>query len=387
MLQKLSKYFKGDRILWIIAVFLAVFSLLAVYSSTGILAYNHHAGNTEYFLIRQLIIIILGFGIMYFAHLVPYRYYSRISQVLLYIAIPLLLITLVSGTTINQASRWLTLPGTGITFQTSDFAKLVLVMFVARKLAKSQDNIQDWKNGFRPIIIPVLLVTLLILPANFSTAAVIFTTAVVIMFIGRVNLKYIGLMIGSGVLLLLILLLIANVKPEVLPRMETWTARIESFSDDSQENYQVKQSKIAIATGGLLGKMPGKSIQRNYLPHPYSDFIFAIIVEEYGVLGGGFVVLLYLILLFRGIKLANKAPGTFGAFLAIGLSFSLVFQAMINMGVAVNLLPVTGQPLPLISMGGTSIWFSCLTIGIMLSVSRQTEDTNEEKNSHATQRT
>ncbi|MCF8218408.1 MAG: FtsW/RodA/SpoVE family cell cycle protein [Bacteroidales bacterium] len=387
MLQGLSKYFKGDRILWIIAVLLAVFSLLAVYSSTGILAYNHHAGNTEYFLIRQLIIIILGFGIMYVAHLVPYRYYSRISQLLLYIAIPLLLITLVSGTTINQASRWLTLPGTGITFQTSDFAKLVLVMFVARKLAKGQDNIQDWKNGFRPIIIPVLLVTLLILPANFSTAAVIFTTAVVIMFIGRVNLKYIGLMIGSGVLLLLILLLIANVKPEVLPRMETWTARIESFSDDSQENYQVKQSKIAIATGGLLGKMPGKSIQRNYLPHPYSDFIFAIIVEEYGVLGGGFVVLLYLILLFRGIKLANKAPGTFGAFLAIGLSFSLVFQAMINMGVAVNLLPVTGQPLPLISMGGTSIWFSCLTIGIMLSVSRQTEDTNEEKNSHATQRT
>ncbi|MCF8327215.1 MAG: FtsW/RodA/SpoVE family cell cycle protein, partial [Bacteroidales bacterium] len=341
MLQGLSKYFKGDRILWIIAVLLAVFSLLAVYSSTGILAYNHHAGNTEYFLIRQLIIIILGFGIMYVAHLVPYRYYSRISQLLLYIAIPLLLITLVSGTTINQASRWLTLPGTGITFQTSDFAKLVLVMFVARKLAKGQDNIQDWKNGFRPIIIPVLLVTLLILPANFSTAAVIFTTAVVIMFIGRVNLKYIGLMIGSGVLLLLILLLIANVKPEVLPRMETWTARIESFSDDSQENYQVKQSKIAIATGGLLGKMPGKSIQRNYLPHPYSDFIFAIIVEEYGVLGGGFVVLLYLILLFRGIKLANKAPGTFGAFLAIGLSFSLVFQAMINMGVAVNLLPVT----------------------------------------------
>ncbi|MGM0611968.1 MAG: FtsW/RodA/SpoVE family cell cycle protein [Bacteroidota bacterium] len=386
MLQELSKYFKGDRILWIIAVLLAVFSLLAVYSSTGILAYNQHAGNTEYFLIRQLIILILGFGVMYLAHLVPYWYYSRISQLLLYIAIPLLLITLVSGTTINQASRWLTLPGTGITFQTSDFAKLVLVMFVARKLAKGQENIQDWKNGFRPIIIPVLVVTLLILPANFSTAAVIFTTAVVIMFIGRVNIKYISIMIGSGVLLLLILLLIANIKPEVLPRMETWTARIESFSDESQENYQVKQSKIAIATGGLFGKMPGKSIQRNYLPHPYSDFIFAIIVEEYGALGGGFVVLLYLMLLFRGIRLANKAPGTFGAFLAIGLSFSLVFQAMINMAVSVNLLPVTGQPLPLISMGGTSIWFSCLTIGIMLSVSRQTEDTNEEKNSHATQR-
>ena len=385
MKKELSKYFKGDRLLWIIAVLLAVFSLLAVYSSTGRLAYNHHGGNTEYFLFRQLIIIVVGFGVMYLAHLIPYWYYSRISQLLLYIAIPLLLITLVSGTTINQASRWLTVPGTGITFQTSDFAKLVLVMFIARKLAKSQDAIQDWEHGFRPIIIPVLLVTLLILPANFSTAAIIFTTAVVIMFIGRVNLKYISILIGSGILLLLILILVASVKPEILPRMETWASRIESFSGDSEENYQVKQSKIAIATGGLIGKMPGKSIQRNYLPHPYSDFIFAIIVEEYGAIGGGFLVLLYLILLFRGIRLANKAPGTFGAFLAIGLSFSLVFQAIINMGVAVNLLPVTGQPLPLVSMGGTSILFSCLNIGIMLSVSRQTEEDNEEKNNYATQ--
>ncbi len=379
-----SKYFRGDRVVWIIAVLLAVFSLLAVYSSTGTLAYRYQAGNTEYYLLKHLFILLLGFGIMYVAHLVPYWYYSRISQLLLYIAIPLLAITLIAGTNINQASRWLTLPGTNITFQTSDFAKLVLVMFVARKLAKSQETIQDWKTGFRPVIIPVILITLLILPANFSTAAVVFITAIVIMFIGRVNLKYIGIMGGSGVVLLLIMLLIANVKPEVLPRLDTWNSRIESFTGDSRESYQVQQSKIAIATGGIFGKKPGKSIQRNYLPHPYSDFIFAIIVEEYGLIGAIVIVLLYLMLLFRGVRLANKAPGTFGAFLAIGLSFSLVFQAMINMAVAVNLLPVTGQPLPLISMGGTSIWFACLTIGIILSVSRHTEDNLQEKNSYAT---
>lgn len=379
-----SKYFQGDRVIWIIAVLLAVFSLLAVYSSTGTLAYKFQSGNTEYYLLKHFGILIFGFGIMFVAHLVPYWYYSRISQLLLYIVIPLLALTLIAGTNINQASRWLTLPGTNITFQTSDFAKLVLVMFVARKLAKSQETIQDWKTGFRPVIIPVIMITLLILPANFSTAAVVFVTAVVIMFIGRVSMKYIGIMIGSGVGLLLLMLLIATVKPDILPRMETWSARIESFTDDSQESYQVQQSKIAIATGGFFGKMPGNSIQRNYLPHPYSDFIFAIIVEEYGLLGASFVVLLYLMLLFRGVRLANKAPGTFGAFLAIGLSFSLVFQAMINMAVAVNLLPVTGQPLPLISMGGTSIWFACLTIGIILSVSRSTEEEETEKNNYAT---
>jgi cell division protein FtsW len=254
-------------------------------------------------------------------------------------------------------------------------------------LSKKQGQIQNFKEGFQPIIIPVLLVTALILPANFSTAAVVFTTAVVVMFIGRVSFRYIGLMIGAGVVLLLLLVLIARVKPDILPRLDTWVSRIESFTDDSQETYQVKQSKIAIATGGFFGKMPGNSIQRNYLPHPYSDFIFAIIVEEYGLLGGSFLVLLYLVLLFRGVRLANKAPGTFGAFLSIGLSFSLVFQAMINMAVAVNLLPVTGQPLPMISMGGTSILFSCLTMGVILSVSRQTEKEDEEKNSYATQST
>lgn len=384
MISRISAYFKGDRVIWWVAVFLAVFSLLAVYSSTGTLAHKNQAGEPEYYLLKQLFIFILGFITMFVAHWVPYRYYSRLSQLLLYIVLLLLAITLFAGTSINQASRWLTLPGTNITFQTSEFAKLVLIMYVARMLAKNQGNIQNFKEGFRPIIIPVLLVTMLILPANFSTAAIIFTTALVVMFIGRVNIKYIGLMIGSGVLLLLILILVVQVKPDILPRLDTWESRIESFTNESQEPYQVKQSKIAIATGGIFGKMPGNSIQRNYLPHPYSDFIFAIIIEEYGLLGGSFVLFLYLVLLFRGVRLANKAPGTFGAFLSIGLSFSFVFQAMINMAVAVNLLPVTGQPLPMISMGGTSIFFACLTIGIILSVSRQSEEENNEKNSYAT---
>lgn len=384
MLSQISKYFKGDKVIWWVAVFLAIFSILAVYSSTGALAYRNQAGNTEAYLIKHLGIFILGFLFMFGAHWVPYRYYSRLSQLLLYIVVLLLFITLFSGTSINQASRWLVVPGTSLTFQTSDFAKLVLIMYLARLLAKKQGQIHNFKEGFQPIIIPVILVTALILPANFSTAAIVFTTAVVVMFIGRVNFKYIGLMIVSGVVLLMLLLLIARVKPDILPRLDTWVSRIESFSVDDQETYQVKQSKIAIATGGFFGKMPGKSIQRNYLPHPYSDFIFAIIVEEYGLLGGSFLVFLYLVLLFRGVRLANKAPGTFGAFLSIGLSFSLVFQAMINMAVAVNLLPVTGQPLPMISMGGTSIFFTCITLGVILSVSRQTEKEDQEKNAYAT---
>ncbi|MFO8054549.1 MAG: FtsW/RodA/SpoVE family cell cycle protein [Bacteroidales bacterium] len=383
MISKGSKYFKGDRVIWMIAVILAIFSLLAVYSSTGTLAYKLQAGNTEFYLFRQLAILVFGFVIMFTAHLIPYRYYSRISQLLLFLVIPLLAITLIAGTSINQASRWLTLPGMNITFQTSDFAKLVLVMFVARKLAKSQDTIQDWKTGFRPVIIPVFLVTLLILPANFSTAMVVFITALVIMFVGRVNMKYIGIMVASGIVLLVFVVLIASVMPRLFPRMDTWVSRIESFSGESEEVYQVEQSKIAVATGGIIGKRPGHSIQRNYLPHPYSDFIFAIIVEEYGLAGGALLVMLYLMLLYRGVRLATKAPGTFGALLAVGLSFSLVFQAFINMAVAVNLMPVTGQPLPMVSMGGTSIWFSCLAIGILLSVSRVADNQNNEKNSYA----
>jgi len=371
---------KGDKVIWVVVIILSIFSILAVYSSTGTLAYKYQSGNTEYYLFKHFTILIFGFILMYVAHLIKYTYFSRISQIALFITVPLLVFTLFSGTTYNEASRWLTIPVINLTFQTSDLAKFVLIIYVARLLAKKQDEIKDFKLAFLPIMSPVLIICALIFPANFSTAAVLFFTCIVLMFIGRINLKYIAYLIGIGIVSLLLMFMLANVYPNLLPRLDTWIARVENFNDkESEGNYQVEQAKIAIATGGTFGKMPGNSKQRNFLPHPYSDFIYAIIIEEYGLFGGIVIVLLYLILFFRGVKIVSKCPGSFAAFLTIGLSFSLVFQALINMAVAVNLLPVTGQPLPLISMGGTSIWFTSLAIGIILSVSKETEKEEEQK--------
>jgi len=375
-----DKYIKGDKIVWLVVFLLAILSILTVYSSIVTLAYKYKDGDTIYYLLKHLFILVVGFGLMLGAHNLNYKYYSRISQMAIFISIPLLAITLIFGANINDASRWLVIPVINQTFQTSDLAKLALIMYLARLLYKKQDNIQDFKSAFLPIMVPVLLVCGLILPANFSTAAMLFTTCLIIMFIGRVNIKYILSLIGIGLASLMLLMLIASAKPDLLPRMGTWAKRIESFSAGGSEgNYQADQAKIAIATGGFVGKGPGGSTQRNFLPHPYSDFIYAIVIEEYGLTGGVGVIILYLILFYRGIKIAQKAERTFGTFLAVGLSFSLVFQAMINMAVAVNLFPVTGQPLPLVSMGGTSIWFTCLAIGIILSVSRRSEKTTKQK--------
>jgi len=318
---------------------------------------------------------------MYLAHLLRYTFYSRISRIAIFIAVPLLLLTLVMGTNLNEASRWLTLPIVNISFQTSDFAKLAIILFVARSLAKRQDNIKDFKEAFIPVMWPVCLVCALILPANFSTAAVLFTTVLFLLFIGRINMKYILIMIAAGLLLLTLFILVAKVVG-FKGRIATWQSRIENFiggKDDGEGSYQNQQAKIAIATGGVLGKGPGNSTQRNFLPHPYSDFIYAIIVEEYGLIGGILVVSLYILLFFRAIKIVKTSPRTFATFLAVGCSFSLVFQAMINMAVAVNLFPVTGQPLPMLSMGGTSIWFTSLAVGIILSVSRDLEKEKEAK--------
>jgi cell division protein FtsW len=375
-----DKYIKGDKVIWSVVLLLAILSVLAVYSSIVTLAYKYQGGDTMYYLFKHVVILVVGFGLMILAHKVNYKYYSRISQVALYLSIPLLLLTLVTGANINDASRWLVIPVINQTFQTSDLAKLALIMYLARLLSKRQDQIKDFKEAFIPIMIPVMLVCGLILPANFSTAAMLFTTSLIIMFIGRINLKYILALIGIGVGTLMILLLIGKSNPDLLPRMGTWAKRIETFTGEGSKdaNYQAEQAKIAIATGFPFGKGPGGSTQRNFLPHPYSDFIYAIILEEYGLIGGVFVIMLYLILFFRGIKIASNSEQTFGSLLAIGLSFSLVFQAMINMAVAVNLFPVTGQPLPLVSMGGTSIWFTCLAIGIILSVSR-TSDSSDDK--------
>lgn len=375
----IDTYFKGDRIIWLVVMLLSIVSILTVYSSTGTLAYKYQSGNTEYYLFKHGSIILFGFVIMYLAHKVKYTFYARVSKIAVILAIPLLLLTLLMGANLNDASRWLKLPVIGLSFQTSDLAKVALIIFVARMLAKNQDKIKDFKSGFLPIIIPVVLVCGLIFPANFSTAAVLFTTCLVLMFIGRVSVKYMAALCGIAVVLVGLFIGIA-MAVGYEGRIKTWQKRIENFSNPENEaNYQTQQAKIAIAKGGLMGQGPGNSTQRNFLPHPYSDFIYAIILEEYGLMGGLFVLLLYLLLLYRAVLIVRRSPKAFATMLAIGCAFSLVFQALINMAVAVNLFPVTGQPLPMLSMGGTSIWFTSIALGIILSVSRDVEgDTQEE---------
>ena len=369
-----SIYFRGDRSIWLIVIFLCLFSILAVYSSTGTLAYKYHSGDTEFYLLRHFRTLSIGFSLIYISHLLKYTVYARISKIALLITLPLLLLTLVLGTNLNDASRWLTVPGIGLSFQTSDLAKIALILYVARQLSIRQDHIKDFRSAFLPIMVPVIIACLFIVPANFSTAALLFVTNVVLMFIGRINIRYILALLGIGLAGILLLVGVYMIAPKALPRFETWKNRLENFSGkDVQENFQTEQAKIAIAGGGITGKGPGNSTQRNFLPHPYSDFIFAIIIEEYGLLGASFLVFLYLALFFRVIQIARKSPRAFATLLAIGCGFSLVFQAMINMAVAVNLFPVTGQTLPLVSMGGTSIFFTGISIGIILSVSRDLE--------------
>ncbi len=373
-MSALARKIKGDKVIWVVVILLSVLSLLAVYSSTGTLAYKYQSGNTEYYMVKHFLILLFGLLLMYVAHLVKYTYYSRIFQIALYVAVPLLVLTFFIGLNLNDAKRVLPLPF-NLSFQTSDLAKLTLVIYLARLLTKKQSEIKSFKSAFVPLMLPVIIVCGLILPSNFSTAALLFITCLVLMFIGRVNTTYILSLVGIGIISLAIFITILyNLPGEQQGRLWTWKNRVDNFvnqKENTDENYQVEQSKIAIASGGLIGKGPGNSTQRNFLPHPYSDFIFAIIAEEYGLVGASFVVLLYLILFFRAVTIVAKIPQNFGAFLTIGVSFNLVFQAMINMAVAVNLMPVTGQPLPLVSMGGTSIWFTSLSIGIILSVSKE----------------
>jgi cell division protein FtsW len=382
-MSKFSQHIKGDRVVWMIVVLLSIFSILAVYSSTGTLAFRYQNGNTEYYIVKHIFTLFLGLFFMYVVHNIKYTYFSRLSQLLLYISIPLLIFTLLKGTSINEASRWITIPVLNINFQSSDLAKLAIILFLARSLALKQGDIKDFKNSFLPMIIPVALITVLIMPANLSTALLVFGTSIILMYVGRISFKYISYTVVIIIVLMGLVILILMQLPGQ-GRVKTWSSRIENFSSGvDDDNYQAEQAKIAIANGGFFGKAPGNSTQRNFLPHPYSDFIYAVIIEEYGLVGGVFMLLLYLILLYRGVNIAMRSPGTFGAFLSIGLSFILVFQALSNMAVAVNIFPVTGQPLPMVSMGGTSIWFTSISLGIILSVSRGNEETktglNNEK--------
>lgn len=362
-----------------VILILLVISLLSVYSSTGSLAYQHRSGNTFFYLFRQLKFILLGVLIIYFVHLVPYRVFSKISVSALYLSIPLLVLTLVAGTNINEATRWLQIPGTGLTIQPSDFAKIALVMYVAKILSVNQNNIKDFKGVFGKISMAIVGTCVLILPANFSTAAIVFATAFSLMFVGRIPVRYLALMIITGVFALSIFVggsLLLNKEG----RIATWKNRIEAYVDGEGNNYQADQAKVAIVQGGLFGKGPGNSTQRNLLPHPYSDFIFAIIIEEYGsLIGGVLMVALYLWLFFRAGLIVRRSRSTYGAFLAYGLSLGLVLQAFVNMAVAVGLVPVTGQTLPLVSMGGSSIFFTSLATGMILSVSWGTKEVEPKR--------
>ncbi len=331
--------------------------------------------------------MVMGFGIMHGISHIKFNYFSKIALIGLYISIPLLLFTLFKGENINEASRWIRVPIIGWTFQTSDLAKLTLIMYIARLLAiqqKSKDK-DTFKKGYLPLIIPIGIVCVLIFPANFSTAAVLFTSSMILMFIGGVKFKFLGGTLLAIALAGFMFFMVGKTYPDAVPvRFSTWVKRIESFKEGNAEsNYQAEQSKIAIATGGVFGKGPGKSTQRNFLPHPYSDFIYAMVIEEYGMLGGCFVLFLYLMLLFRCIKIIMSTDRYFAKFLVAGICFLMVFQGLINMAVAVGLMPVTGQPLPLISMGGTSTWFTCLSIGIILSVSTSAVTNNKNSTLNA----
>jgi len=378
-MSSISKHIRGDRVIWMVIILLSMISILAVYSSTGTLAYKVRGGNTGYYLIKQLIFLLIGIFIIIATSAVPYKYYSRMAQIFLFIAIPVLALTLVTGPSINEARRWLTLPGTGFTIQPSDFAKLAIIMYVARVLSLKQDSLNEFKGAYFQIIWPVVLVCGLIMPANLSTAAILFVTAMTLMFVGRIPFKFLALTIGGGILILTIFIAV-SLSLNKGGRIATWQNRIENFvsGEETDDNFQVNRAKIAVVNGGLIGKGPGNSTQRNYLPHPYSDFIYAIIIEEYGLIGGTFVLFLYIWLFFRAGLIVRRSNKTFAALLALGLSMGLVLQALINMAVAVNLVPVTGQTLPFVSMGGSSILFTSIALGMILSVSHGVDEERKE---------
>ena len=398
--SKLLNRTKGDRVIWAVVLLLVLISLLAVYSATGTLAYKMYRGNTEVYLFKQIAFIAIGFCVIYFAHRVNYTIYSRVAKILFFLSIPLLLYTLFFGVTLNEGSRWIRLPIINLTMQTSDLAKLALFMFLARLLSRRQNRIKDFKRGFLPVMLPVGITCMLIAPANLSTALLLGASCMVLLFIGRANTKHLLLTMGIALIPVLLLIMAAVYKhktanddetvdkeksSKLLTRVDTWINRVGNFmyggKEDADESmYQVNQAKIAIAKGGTFGNGPGNSEQRNFLPQAYNDFIYAIIIEEYGLVGGALIIFIYLVFLYRSIRLFKKCPYAFGAFLSLGLSFTLVIQAMANMAVNVNLFPVTGVTLPLVSMGGSSFLFTCLSIGIILSVARNVEQLEGKKN-------
>lgn len=379
-MQAIIKNTKGDKVIWAVVILLSMISLLAVYSSTQSLAYRMDK-NASYYLIKQLMVLVFGLFIIFMLHRVNYRKFAGIAVLLYIISLPLLVYTLFFGTTLNEGSRWIRLPVINLTFQTSDMAKLALFMFLARILSTKQHVIKDFKKGFLKVLIPVLLTCALIAPANLSTALMLGFTCCILFFIGRVQVKHIMVLAAAGLVCVALIFTVSKITGK--GRAKTWEKRVMSFmgketekspDDKRDDDFQVTQAKIAIASGGIFGQGPGHSQAKDYLPHGYSDFIYANIIAEYGLVGGAVVIFLYLLFLWRSILIFKRCPFAFGAFLAVGLSTTLVFQAMLNMAVNVHLVPVTGLTLPLISMGGSSIWFTSIAIGIILSVSRYVDE-------------
>ncbi|WP_158841197.1 FtsW/RodA/SpoVE family cell cycle protein [Polaribacter sp. L3A8] len=379
-MKTIFQYIKGDKTIWAIVAILAIFSFMPVYSASTNLVYVVGSGSSLGYLMKHILLLIMGFAIIYGVHKVPYRYFSGGSVIMLPVIIFLLIYTLSQGTTIGgaNASRWIRIGGIG--FQTSTLAGLVLMVYVARYLSRNKDKIISFKESLWQLWLPVAVILLLILPANFSTAAIIFVMILILTFLGGYPIKYLGFIMGAGVGFLLLFILAVKAFPDAMPnRVQTWQNRIESFSDDEgKEAYQVEKAKIAIAMGQTFGVGPGKSIQKNFLPQSTSDFIYAIIVEEYGLVGGFLIVSIYFILLFRIFVVIRKTTTIFGTLLVLGVGLPIIFQASINMAVATNLFPVTGQTLPLISSGGTSIWMTCFALGMILSVSASKEETEED---------
>ena len=380
-MKELINNLKGDKVIWTFVALLALFSFMPVFSASSNLAYlGKGTGNTISYLLTHLAHIFMGFLIIYAVHKIPYHYFRAISKIALPVVWALLVFTLIRGTVIAgaNASRWIKLPFIGITFQTSTFAFVVLMVFVARYLSKKSEVPMTFKSSFIELWLPVFITLVLILPANFSTTALIFAMVLMLTFVGNYPIKYIAVVVGSGIACLVFFVVLSKAFPDskFFNRVGTWTSRIENYTSNKpgEDDYQIKNAKIAIASGGIYGLGPGKSVQKNVLPQSSSDFIYAIIVEEYGLIGGLLVLGLYLLLFFRFMVAAHKANTLFGKLLVVGLGFPMIFQALINMGVAVELLPVTGQTLPLISSGGSSIWMTCVSLGIIISVTKKDEE-------------
>jgi len=384
-MKELINNLKGDKVIWTFVALLALFSFMPVFSASSNLAYiGHGKGNTISYLVKHLAHIFIGFVIIYWVHKVPFHYYRGISKIALPIVWLLLGYTMVKGTIIAgaNASRWIQVPFIGISFQTSTLAAIVLLIFVARYLSKKQEEEVTFQKSFTELWLPVFITLAFILPSNFSTAALIFSMIMMLTFVGKYPLKYLGLIIGFGVAALLLFILLAKAFPDshFFSRVDTWESRVENFRTNKpgEDDYQIEKAKIAIASGGIYGLGPGKSVQKHFLPQSSSDFIYAIIVEEWGLIGGIGILSLYILLFFRFVIAAHKAPTLFGKLLVVGLGFPMIFQAIINMAVAVELLPVTGQTLPLISSGGSSIWMTCIALGIIINVTKKEEEIAQE---------